>query len=284
MAANEQANIQAANERTANAQDRPTADMEALDDAVRGILGGNPVLRQMMAHRSIRSYTDEPVADDELKAIVEAIERGPNWCNFQHVSIVQVADGAKRQRMYELCGNQRQVLQAPVFLMFCADFHRTWMACGCSQQEFDRVTAVRDNLVVGACEVGIALGSATVAAESLGLGTCCIGAAREFGQEVVGLLGLPRYVFPVCGLCIGHGAERPDLKPRIPAPGVFFKDSYGTGLEPLLREYDRAYGEYLASRSSNPKEGTWSQEVAGYYTVPYERYQEIPAMLAEQGF
>lgn len=255
-----------------------------MPEAVQELFGSNPVLAQMGSHRSIRSYSDEPVTDEELSAIIAAVEGGPNWCNFQHVSIVAVDDPEKRQRAYELCGNQRQVLEAPVFLMFCADFYRTWLACDCDQTAFDQVTSVADNIIVGATEVGIALGSATVAAEALGLGTCCVGAAREKEPEMMDLLGLPRYVFPVCGFCIGHAAEIPDLKPRLPERAVFFRDRYDEDLKTTLAAYDEAYGHYLATRSSNRKDGRWTQEVASYYTIPYSRYEDIPAMLENQGF
>lgn len=257
---------------------------DELTPATEKLFAENPVLAQMSDHRTVRSYSAEPVSEDELHAIVAAVEEGPNWCNFQHVSIVSVDDPVSRQRAYELCGRQEQVLEAPVFLMFCADFYRTWLACDCSEEVFDQVTNVADNIIVGATEVGIALGSATVAAEALGLGTCCVGAAREREPEMRELLHLPRYVFPVCGFCIGHAAEMPDLKPRLPERAVFFRDRYDTELESVLALYDEAYRHYLATRSANRKEGSWSQEVASYYTIPYTRYEDIPEMLRHQGF
>ncbi len=255
-----------------------------LDAATRQLFTENPVLSQMSEHRSIRAYTDEPITETELQAIIAAVEEGPDWCNFQHVSIVAIDDPAQRQRAYELCGNQDHVLEAPVFLMFCADFYRTWLACDCDQEAFDQVTRVADNIIVGSVEVGIALGSATVAAEALGLGTCCVGSAREREPEMRELLQLPRYVFPVCGFCIGHAAETPDLKPRLPERAVFFRDHYDADLKPVIEEYDEAYRQYLATRSSNQKDGSWTQEVASYYTIPYTRYEDIPEMLLHQGF
>lgn len=255
-----------------------------LSETVQAMLENNFVLNQMINHVSIRQFTEEPVTDDEMRAILDAIERGPNWCNFQHVSIISVEDKALREEMYKLCGNQKHVKQAPVFLMFCADFYRTWIACDCDEDKFEEVTRVTDNIIVGAVEAGIAMGSATVAAEALGLGTCCVGAAREFGPEVVKILGLPKFVFPVCGFCIGHAATTPDLKPRLPEELVFFQNKYNPNLQELIEGYDKAYHQYLANRSSGQKDGSWTQEVADYYTIPYTRYAEIPAMLKQQGF
>ena len=101
---------------------------------------------------------------------------------------------------------------------------------------------------------------------------------------MVKLLGLPRYVFPVCGFCIGHPAADPDMKPRLPQDVVFFENSYDVDLRALIHKYDVDYHTYLATRSSNRKDGSWTQEVADYYTIPYLRYGKIPKMLYDQGF
>ena len=64
------------------------------------------------------------------------------------------------------------------------------------EQEFDSVVSQIDNLIVGANEVGIALGTAVAAAESFGLGTVPIGDIRLHAMEAVKELNLPKYVFP----------------------------------------------------------------------------------------
>ena len=50
---------------------------------------------------------------------------------------------------------------------------------------------------MGAHDVGIAMENAVVAAESMGLGTCCIGGIRQASLSFVKELNLPKYVFPV---------------------------------------------------------------------------------------
>lgn len=77
-----------------------------------------------------------------------------------------------------LSGGQAHIAQAPVFLVFCADFYRTYLACKKKGQEFDSVVSQIDNLIVGANEVGIALGTAVAADESFGLGTVTSGMSR----------------------------------------------------------------------------------------------------------
>ena len=129
----------------------------------------NKVIDSMLAHRSIRSYTDRTVSDEDLNSIIRAVQAAPNWVNLQLVSIIAVKNTDHRRRLAELCGNQVHIAEAPVFLVFCTDYHRVALACHKKEQTLDEVMQDIDTLLVGAHEVGIALEAAGVAAESLGL-------------------------------------------------------------------------------------------------------------------
>lgn len=128
----------------------------------------NKVIDSMLAHRSIRSYTDRTVSDEDLNSIIRAVQAAPNWVNLQLVSIIAVKNTDHRRRLAELCGNQVHIAEAPVFLVFCTDYHRVALACHKKEQTLDEVMQDIDTLLVGAHEVGIALEAAVVAAESLG--------------------------------------------------------------------------------------------------------------------
>lgn len=244
----------------------------------------NETMGVLLGHRSIRAYTDEPVSDEVLGQVLDAVQAAPNWVNLQHVSIVIVRDPARRARFAELCGGQRQVAQAPAFLVFCGDFYRTRLAFDKRGQEFSGVADRLDNLIVAAHEAGIALEAAVVAAESLGLGTVPIGDVRLHGLEVVSELGLPEYVVPLLGLCVGYPAEEPDAKPRLPREAVRFEERYDPDLAAALDRYDEDYAAYLAARGANGREGTWTQLAADFYRPPYDHYPEVPQMLRQQGF
>lgn len=150
----------------------------------------SPTIEGMRAHRSIRAYSSKPVDEAVLRSIMDAVQSMPNWVNCQHVSVVNVADKDLRKQVFEFCNQQPYVLEAPVFLVFCADFYRTWLACHEDQDTFDQVSKVQDNLMVGVTDAGIALGWAVAAAESLGLGTCVIGDARAHGPEMAKAPGI----------------------------------------------------------------------------------------------
>lgn len=183
-----------------------------------------------------------------------------------------------------MCGGQKHIAQAPVFLVFCADFYRTWLACKENGQEFDSVVSQIDNLIVGANEVGIALGTAVVAAESFGLGIIPIGDIRLHAFEAVRELNLPKYVVPMLGLCVGYPAEEPGQKPRLPKEAVCFEEKYNSDLIGLLKQYDEQYAVYLRERSWNSRVGDWTGMAADFYRPPYCHYPEVPEMLVQQGF
>jgi len=216
----------------------------------------NEVMISLLSHRSIRAYTDRPVEEDVLDQIIQAVQAAPNWVNLQHVSVIVVKDPERRKKFAALCGEQPHIAQAPVFLVFCADFYRTWLACCAKGQPFDEVVGQIDNLIVGAHEVGIALGTAVAAAESFGLGTVPIGDIRLHALEAVTELGLPQYVLPLLGLCVGYPAEWSGQKFRLPKEAVCFEERYNQELAPLLEQYDEAYAGYLRERPQNSRIGT----------------------------
>lgn len=180
----------------------------------------NSTIHTLLSHRSIRRYEEKPVEEEILEQIVEAVQAAPNWVNLQHVSIIMIKDKEKREQFSRMCGDQKQITQATVFLVFCADFFRTWLACQKYGQGIEDVVNQIDNLIVGANEVGIALGTAVAAAESFDLGTVPIGDIRLRAMEAVRELALPRYVVPMLGLCIGYPAEDPGCKRRLPKEAV----------------------------------------------------------------
>jgi FMN reductase [NAD(P)H] len=241
----------------------------------------NETIDTLLSHRSVRSYTDKPVDERQLDIIIGAVQAAPNWINGQHVSIIAVKDPERKKRMAELCGGQKHIDEASVFLVFCADFYRTYLASQTEDIPMDAIHDI-DTLIVGATDVGIALEAAVVAAESLGLGTVPIGGIRRNGLKVIEELNIPEYVIPITGLCIGYPAFEHEQKPRLPKQAVYFEERYEQELLPLLEEYNHTYSEYLKEREQNNRVGTWTEYVAKFFSKSY--YQGIADMIRQQKF
>ena len=246
----------------------------------------NPVLESLFKHRSIRKYKNQPLEDEKLQLIVKAAQAAPTWCNGEQVSIVVVKDQTLKDKIKEICWGQPHVGGCAAFLVFCADFYRLSLAfekAGKKKEEFEKYMSNIDILILGSHDVGIALQNATVAAESLGLGTCHIGAIRNKPLEMVKLLNLPKYVIPLVGLTVGYPDDDPGLKPRIPPKGVCFENKYNTeNAKSGVDEYDDIFKKYLSERETNQRDMNWSQRISSTYTS-FELKEDYE-LLKQQGF
>lgn len=239
----------------------------------------NEIMNTLLSHRSFRSFQDKDVDEQQLEQIIKAVQAAPSWINGQQVSIIAVKDVERKKKLAELCGGQKHVEEAPVFLVFCADFYRTYLA---SQMEGMplHVSDNLDTLLVGATDVGIALEAAITASESFGLGTVAIGGIRRNLQQVIDMLNLPPYVIAISGLCIGHPAEDPGLKPRLPKEAVYHQETYNKDIHNMLEDYNERYAEYLQNSSQGKRTGTWTNAVANFYSKTY--YEGIEEALKQQ--
>lgn len=241
----------------------------------------NEMLETFLAHRSYRSYLDKEVDEAQLDMIIRAAQASPSWINGQQVSIIAITEPERKKKFAHLCGGQKHIEEAPVFLVFCLDFYRAYLASQLENKPF-AVSGNIDTIMVGSTDAGIALGTAIAAAESFGLGTVAIGGIRRNLEETIKELNLPPYVFPVSGLCIGHPASDPGLKPRLPKDAVFHKDVYNHDLLPAITEYNGVYADYVHERSSGRQSSNWTEGIANFYSREY--YQGVEDALKKQQF
>lgn len=241
----------------------------------------NEVIKTFLDHRSIRSYKDEMIRDEDLDLIIRAAQAAPSSINGQQVSIIAVKDKAKKAKIAELAGGQKWIDEAPVFLLFASDFYRAKLAA--EKNGVDLViTEDLEAIMVGCVDVGLAMGNAIGAAESLGLGIVPIGGIRNKPREIIELLDLPKYVFPVCGLCVGYPKDRSALKPRLPKEAVYFEEKYNSDLREIIDRYDEEMSKYMMERTNGKSDRNWSQGIAQTYKTVY--FPEVSPAIREQGY
>ena len=73
---------------------------------------------------STRKYSQEPVTEAQVKAILDAAFRAPTSSNIQAYSVIVVRDPEVKKELAVLTGNQKHVAECPVYLQFCADLTR----------------------------------------------------------------------------------------------------------------------------------------------------------------
>jgi nitroreductase len=241
----------------------------------------NDTLRLLAAHRSIRKFTAEPMPDAQVEAIVRAGQAAASSSNIQAVTVIRVRDAARRERLAEVAGGQAHVASAAAFLVFCADLHRPRLACEAQGGTFQE--GMTEHFIIATADAALFAQNCVVAAESLGLGTCYIGALRNDPQTVSDLLDLPRGVYPLFGLCLGHPAQDPEVKPRLPLEAVLGEDVYPEAAQAgAIAEYDERIRAYYRSRTKGAKDSTWSLEMRSL--VGKESRPHMRGFLESRGF
>jgi FMN reductase [NAD(P)H] len=246
----------------------------------------NETISQLLQHSSKRKYTAQKIEETIVEQILRATQQSPTWINGQQMSIIRVTDIEKRSKLQELAGNQAYIGAAAEFWVFCLDFYRSAKACELEGKAFAIAENI-DALIVGTTDVGIALGTAVVAAEAFGLGTVAIGGVRKDPQAVIELLELPSYVYPISGLCIGYPDEQPEVKPRLPLDAVVFENTYNVEITPAIQTYNDTYSEYVKHRTNGQTTSNWTSGIAAFYSEPFYRgnsYLDATPALQKQGF
>ncbi|MES4612653.1 oxygen-insensitive NADPH nitroreductase [Ewingella sp. CoE-038-23] len=235
-----------------------------------------PTIDLLRSHRSIRSFTDQPITDEQREAILSAAQGASTSSFLQCSSIIRITDPALREKLVEFTGGQKYVASAAEFWVFCADFNRN------QQINPQAELGLAEQLLLGCVDTALLAQNAMTAAESLGLGGVFIGGIRNQVEEVIGLLKLPKFVMPLFGMCIGHPAQDHQVKPRMPQSMLVHENSYQPLNPQTLAEYDEQLAAYYLQRDSNARRDTWSDLIIR--TLKKEQRPHMLAALHKQGW
>ena len=252
-------------------------------------------IETIFRHRSIRRYKPDPVPDEILDEILEAGVRASSSGNMQTYSIIVTRDRALRERLFVPHMEQSMVLDAPVLLTFCADFHRMrkWLRLNGAPDNFDNFMS----FMIAAIDATLVSQNVALAAESLGLGICYMGSTLANCDQIGRILELPQGVFPVVGFSLGYPDENPAPRDRLPLEGLVHQETYRDYSDSEIREIYRdrdvkGWERYMAYPELRQMvEAAGVENLAQLYTVvkyTRESHQEfsrtVLAYLAEQGF
>ena len=163
------------------------------------------LLDLILSRRSIRRYETKYISEEVLKQILEAGRQAPSAANRQPIRFVIVKD---HDLLQNLCDNliTRFVKYAPVAIVGCADI----------QSLLTGKWAVVDTT--------IAMQNMVIAAWTLGIGSCWIGACNE--EKVKELLKIPDKWKVVALVTLGYPAEQPKQREKKPVEEMFSFNSF----------------------------------------------------------
>ena len=232
-----------------------------------------PTIDLIYQHGSVRNYKPDQVPDGWIEQIVAAAQRTSSSSNLQTYSVIVTTNPDKKAKVQVISGGQSHISQAPVFLLWCADFSRLKRVS--EYQGYDIEAGYMENFLVGAVDAAITMQSAALAAESLGLGFCFIGALRNDPEGIRDIFQLPDLVFPICGMTLGWAMEQPMIRPRLPLEAVLHRETYQENDMDYLLEYDQVmietgiYGGRQVDREDrDPADYGWMEHSARRSSKP----------------
>ncbi len=238
----------------------------------------------LLNRRSIRAYKPIDLTAEQLAFIYDAIRNTPTSVNGQQFSVIDVTDKKMKTKMYELTA-MKHVETCSHFFLFCADYNKAEIAAQDAGIELADFHDTAEGLLVGTVDATLAMMSAIVAAEALGLGSCCIGFARIAApRELSEMVGLPQNTYIVCGLTVGVPDDEPDLKPKQPIAATIHSNHYPSNemLRPLLHDYNNVIDHYNHTRAGSQSDTDWIHRIAGYYQEASKL--NMRQLLDERGF
>lgn len=220
-------------------------------DVPHGVLPSNETIDLLYRHRSVRRFTAAPIDDATMTAIVAAAQSAATSSNLQSWSVIEIRDPERKAAASVYAGDQEFIRDAPVFLVFIADWARNSLIARRRGEPAEGIGFVETTLV-GFVDAALAAQNAVVAAESLGLGAVFVGSVRNNPEELSDLLGLPDGAFPVVGVALGH--PDPDdsagIKPRLGQAVIRHREIYAEAEDAAIEQYDQRLATYYRSQGT----------------------------------
>ena len=142
------------------------------------------VMEAIKERRSIRKYKPDPVPEEALQKVLEAVRWSPSWANTQCWEVIVVRDPNMKSELtnaFTATNPARSsITEAPLVVVLCGKKGVSGFKKG------EAATAKGDWLMF---DTGIAMQTLCLAAHSLGLGTVIVG---MFDHQKAGqILGVP---------------------------------------------------------------------------------------------
>ncbi|NQG18926.1 NADPH-dependent oxidoreductase [Streptococcus suis] len=218
----------------------------------------NETIDLMLAHSSVRRFTDEPIERADLEAIITAGRASSSWKNFQSYSIIVIQTEEKKQALYDLVP-QPAILQAKAILFFVVDHNRASKAAELHGTDFDAKGT--ENLLISSVDASLAGQNALLAAESLGYGGVFIGMIRHQALAMAELFNLPDYTYPIFCIALGLPAQDHPVKPRLATEAIVFEEEYVEQDIEIIKSYDQIQTVYAGDRQTE----LWSERIVAQF-------------------
>jgi nitroreductase len=170
--------------------------------------------------RSIRKYKPDPVPEEAMRALIEAVRWSPSWANTQCWEVIVVKDPKVKSELATALSKTNPALssmtEAPLVIVLCGKKGVSGFKKG------EAATVKGDWLMF---DTGIAMQTLCLAAYSLGLGTVVVGMFDHKRAEEI--LGVAQNVEVMAMTPLGYPATEGSVPKRKEISEFVFSDHYG---------------------------------------------------------
>lgn len=157
-------------------------------------------IQAIVSRRSIRKYTGEPIADTEVRSLLEAAMSAPSAMATDPWRFLVLRDRAALASLAEILPYGKMLNDAALGIVVCGDLAK----------------AHRQALSYLLQDCSAAVENLLLAAHFLGLGAVWLG-VHPNEDRIEGIrarFGVPQTILPLAAISIGHPAEHPAARTR----------------------------------------------------------------------
>lgn len=173
-------------------------------------ISGNPVFENILVRKSVRSYTDRPIAREQIDTLLRAAMAAPSGRDMRPWKFVVIDDRAAMDSLRGRLPYAKMLAEAQAAVVVCGDLSvKDDEGNPSTNWTFD-CSAATENLLL--------------AAESMGLGAVWTG-VYPYEERVVAVkaaLGLPEHIVPLNVIPLGWPKGDPQPKDKYEAANIHY--------------------------------------------------------------
>ncbi|MGQ9646316.1 MAG: nitroreductase family protein, partial [Thermodesulfobacteriota bacterium] len=177
------------------------------------------LMEAIKGRRSIRKYKAEPVSEEVVQKVMEAVRWSPSWANTQCWEVILVRDPSMKSELANTLTPtnpaRSAMTEAPIVVVLCGKRGVSGFKKG------EAATVKGDWLMF---DTGIAMQNLCLAAHALGLGTVIVGLFDHRKAEEI--LGVPQSVEVVAMTPLGYPAAQGSAPKRNEVSEFVFNERY----------------------------------------------------------
>lgn len=244
----------------------------------------NSTLSSQLNHRSIRKYKQISVPAETLHQILEVANQTASSMMAQSFSIIRITDAVIKEKISEI-SKQEFIKTMPELMIFIVDAYRNAKIVEEQGEDFAGSYDI-DRFFQAFTDGCLAAQNTMTALESLGFGGVYLGSILNNAPEVIKLLGLPLYTFPIVGLGFGYPDETPERKPRMDKNLKVFENKYSvlSSYTKALEEYNQTLRDYYDLREETKGLPDFSAKMKARAQNPNPMRNTLLQTIQAQGF